>query len=174
MNARTGRSVPEFRQALEDNLYYLRGSAMPSASAYDIYYALAHTVRDYLIDHWRQTSRTQFGQNPKFVYYLSAEYLLGRQLPQNLLYADLIALARTAVDQEERARLYREMQTIVQEDAPWVFVANWKQNAVTSDRVGSFGLEPSFLLHLQALLLHFNRPIPQPRQPRHRTQDHKR
>jgi starch phosphorylase len=99
MNARTGRSVPEFRQALEDNLYYLRGSAMPSASAYDIYYALAHTVRDHLIDHWRQTSRTQFGQNPKFVYYLSAEYLLGRQLPQNLLYADLIALARTAVDQ---------------------------------------------------------------------------
>jgi peptide/nickel transport system substrate-binding protein len=32
------------------------------------------------------------------------------------------------------------MQVIVQEDAPWVFVANWVQNAVTSDRVEGFGL----------------------------------
>jgi peptide/nickel transport system substrate-binding protein len=40
-----------------------------------------------------------------------------------------------ATDQDERAELYKEMQVIVQEDAPWVFVANWKQNAVTSDRV---------------------------------------
>lgn len=61
---------------------------------------------------------------------------------------ELLEAARTATDQAERARLYREMQTIVQEDAPWVFVANWKQNAVTSDRVENFGLEPSFLLHL--------------------------
>jgi len=62
---------------------------------------------------------------------------------------ELLEAARTATDQDERARLYREMQTIVQEDAPWVFVANWKQNAVTSDRVENFGLEPSFLLHLK-------------------------
>ncbi|WP_322097233.1 ABC transporter substrate-binding protein [Pelagibius sp. Alg239-R121] len=64
----------------------------------------------------------------------------------------LLEAARTATDQEERARLYREMQSIVQEDAPWVFVANWKQNAVTSDRVKNFGLEPSFLLHLQKVV----------------------
>lgn len=61
----------------------------------------------------------------------------------------LLEAARTATDQAERARLYKEMQIIVQEDAPWVFVANWKQNAVTSDRVDNFSLEPSFLLHLQ-------------------------
>ncbi|WP_349368032.1 ABC transporter substrate-binding protein [Salinarimonas sp.] len=60
----------------------------------------------------------------------------------------LLEQARTATDQEERARLYREMQTIVQEDAPWVFVANWKQNAVTSDAVGDFALQPSFFLLL--------------------------
>ena len=65
---------------------------------------------------------------------------------------ELLEAARTATDQDERARLYREMQTIVQEDAPWVFVANWKQNAVTSDRVENFGLEPSFLLHLQGVV----------------------
>ncbi len=60
----------------------------------------------------------------------------------------LLEAARAATDQDERAALYKEMQTIVQEDAPWVFVANWKQNAVTSDRVENFTLQPSFFLLL--------------------------
>ena len=60
----------------------------------------------------------------------------------------LLEAARTATDQAERARLYKEMQEIVHEDAPWVFVANWKQNAVTSDRVENFQLQPSFFLLL--------------------------
>ena len=60
----------------------------------------------------------------------------------------LLEAARVATDQDERAQLYREMQVIVQQDAPWVFVANWMQNAVTSDRVSSFSLEPSFFLLL--------------------------
>jgi len=60
----------------------------------------------------------------------------------------LLEAARVATDQEERARLYKQMQTIVQEDAPWVFVANWKQNAVTNDAVENFSLQPSFFLLL--------------------------
>ncbi|WP_424930268.1 ABC transporter substrate-binding protein [Amaricoccus tamworthensis] len=62
---------------------------------------------------------------------------------------DLLEQARVATDQDKRAELYQEMQTIVQEDAPWVFVANWKQNAVTSDRVENFSLQPSFFLLLK-------------------------
>ena len=50
---------------------------------------------------------------------------------------------------KERAKLYKEMQQIVYEDAPWVFVANWKQNAVTSAAVENFKLQPSFFLMLQ-------------------------
>jgi peptide/nickel transport system substrate-binding protein len=61
----------------------------------------------------------------------------------------LLEEARVATDQDRRAELYKQMQTIVQEDAPWVFVANWKQNAVTSDRVESFALQPSFFLLLK-------------------------
>ena len=61
---------------------------------------------------------------------------------------ELLEAARVATDQGERARLYRAMQAIVQEDAPWVFVANWKQNAVTNDRVEGFSLQPSFVLLL--------------------------
>ncbi len=62
---------------------------------------------------------------------------------------ELLEAARASTDQAERARLYQEMQTIVQEDAPWVFVANWKQNAVSSNRVENFALQPSFFLLLK-------------------------
>ncbi len=60
----------------------------------------------------------------------------------------LLEEARVATDQARRAELYKKMQVIVHEDAPWVFVANWKQNAVTSDKVENFQLEPSFFLLL--------------------------
>ena len=61
---------------------------------------------------------------------------------------ELLEAARRSTDQAERAQLYKEMQAIVQEDAPWAFIANWKQNAVTSDRVSDFKLQPSFFLLL--------------------------
>jgi peptide/nickel transport system substrate-binding protein len=62
---------------------------------------------------------------------------------------ELLEKARQSTDQDERAKLYKEMQDIVHEDAPWVFVANWKQNAVTSAAVENFKLQPSFFLMLQ-------------------------
>ncbi|WP_298492177.1 ABC transporter substrate-binding protein [uncultured Maritimibacter sp.] len=65
---------------------------------------------------------------------------------------ELLEKARVATSQDERATLYKEMQAIVQDDAPWVFVANWKQNAVTTDRVENFTLEPSFLLDLSGVV----------------------
>ena len=61
---------------------------------------------------------------------------------------ELLEAARRSTDQVERARLYKAMQEIVQDDAPWAFIANWKQNAVTSDRVSDFKLQPSFFLLL--------------------------
>jgi len=64
---------------------------------------------------------------------------------------ELLEAARRSTDQAERAKLYQEMQEIVQDDAPWAFIANWKQNAVTSDRVSGFKLQPSFFLLLSGV-----------------------
>jgi peptide/nickel transport system substrate-binding protein len=61
----------------------------------------------------------------------------------------LLEKARASSDQAERGKLYQQMQKIVQEDAPWVFVANWKQNAITSKQVQNFTLQPSFFLILK-------------------------
>jgi peptide/nickel transport system substrate-binding protein len=60
----------------------------------------------------------------------------------------LLDEARVTTDMARRARLYRRLQRIVHRDAPWVFVASWKQNAVTTSRVAGFQLQPSFFLRL--------------------------
>ena len=67
---------------------------------------------------------------------------------------DLLQRARREIDRDRRAALYRQMQAIVHEDAPWAFIANWKQNAVTSSRVKGFRLEPSFFLLLHDVVKH--------------------
>ncbi|MGB5985676.1 MAG: glycogen/starch/alpha-glucan phosphorylase, partial [Desulfobacterales bacterium] len=90
-------SVDSFERAVLRNLYYTRGSAVESASARDVYVALAYTVRDCLIDRWADTTRAHYQANPKFVYYLSAEYLLGKQLAQNLFYTGNTDIAREAL-----------------------------------------------------------------------------
>ncbi len=61
---------------------------------------------------------------------------------------DLLEAARQATTEEERAALYREMQEIVYEDAPWLFVGNWVQNAVAVADLQNFRLQPSFFLEL--------------------------
>jgi len=60
----------------------------------------------------------------------------------------LVEAARRETDRAERGRLYRDVARLVHDDAPWVFVASWKQPAVVADRVEGFELEPSFLLEL--------------------------
>ena len=94
---RTGRTPEAFRQNIVDNLYYARGSNVQSAGQYDVYMGLAQTVRNHLVERFRRTVDMRYAVNPRFVYYLSAEYLLGRQLPQNLLYSDTSEIAGHAL-----------------------------------------------------------------------------
>ena len=98
-SGRSGQTVELFKRALVDNLYYARGQGAYTAGSYDIYMALAYTVRDYLMDRWRKTIDRYVEERPKFVYYLSAEYLPGRQITQNLLYTGTLDIARQALDE---------------------------------------------------------------------------
>ena len=95
---RTGRTPEAFRQNIVNNLYYSRGANVQSASPYDIYMALSRTVRNHLVERFRRTVDMRYATNPRMVYYLSAEYLLGRQLPQNLLYSDTADIAAAALE----------------------------------------------------------------------------
>ncbi len=90
-------TVESFEQRVVDNLYHTHGQAVQSASMHDVYMALSYTVRNHLIDRWRRTTEAHYRANPKFVYYLSAEYLPGKQLSQNMLYTDTWHLAQQAL-----------------------------------------------------------------------------
>jgi glycogen phosphorylase len=92
-----GNTLAEFEQDLVDNLYYDRGTTVESASAHDAYWTLAVTIRDRLAERRARTAEAHYATNPKFVYYLSAEYMLGRQLRQNALYTGTADLARQAL-----------------------------------------------------------------------------
>ena len=63
----------------------------------------------------------------------------------------LVEAARRTTDRNERARLYKAIQRIVHEDAPWAVIASWKQNAVTRAGVRGFRLQPSFLLRFEGV-----------------------
>jgi starch phosphorylase len=94
---RLGRTVADFGQDLADNLCYERGTTVESASLADAYWTLAVTIRDRLADRRARTAEAHYVTNPKFVYYLSAEYMPGRQLHQNALYTGTADLARQAL-----------------------------------------------------------------------------
>ncbi len=89
----TATTVKAFKKLLLDNLYHTQGANVYNASPYDIYRALAFSVRDQLVGRWRETVDAYYRADPKIVIYLSAEYLLGRQLEKNMLYTDTMKLA---------------------------------------------------------------------------------
>jgi len=82
-------SVDGFVKEFLRELNFGQGVTLAQSTVNDQYLALARTVRHYLMARWLETSRRQFEQQTKGVAYLSAEYLLGRQLGNALLATDL-------------------------------------------------------------------------------------
>ncbi|NBD16237.1 MAG: glycogen phosphorylase, partial [Cyanobacteria bacterium] len=94
---RTGLSIPTLRRALADNLFYIQGKFPRIATPNDYYMALAYTVRDRLLQRWLSTIRTYLDQNVKVVSYLSAEFLLGPHLGNNLINLGIYEQVQQAV-----------------------------------------------------------------------------
>ncbi len=82
---RTGTTVATLKRALADNLYYIQGKDETFATLYDYYMALAYTVRDRLVHRRIKTAQAYFEKDTKIVCYLSAEFLIGRLLLNNLI-----------------------------------------------------------------------------------------
>lgn len=94
---RTGTSIEAIRRAIADNLYYMLGVDIPFATPHDYYLALAYSVRDRLVHRWIKTVQTYFSSDSKAVFYLSAEFLMGRQLGNNLINAGLWEATKQAL-----------------------------------------------------------------------------
>jgi starch phosphorylase len=82
---RTGLSIPTLRRAIADNLLYLQGKIPDIATINDYYLALAYTIRDRLLPRWLATSQVYLKPDVKVVCYLSAEFLVGPHLANNLI-----------------------------------------------------------------------------------------
>ena len=96
---RTGLSVSAIKQAILDNLAYIQGRFAPIATKNDYYMALAYTVRDRMLDLWTRTAKTYFEKASRTVCYLSAEFLLGPHLGNNLNNLGIYENVRKAVEE---------------------------------------------------------------------------
>lgn len=92
-------SVDGFVQEFLRELNFGQGVLLSRSTVNDQYLALARTVRHYLMAAWLETGAQRRGAPSKMVGYLSAEYLLGRQLSNNLLASDLADTAEEAMRQ---------------------------------------------------------------------------
>ena len=82
---RTGTSTADLKQAILDNLYYVQGRIPELATPIDWYMAVSYTVRDRAMNDWIKSFSLMRHEDIKIVGYLSAEFLIGPQLGNNLL-----------------------------------------------------------------------------------------
>jgi glycogen phosphorylase len=98
-DSRRGTDVDAWQRAFRENLFYAVGRFPATATANDNYLALAYSVRDRLLDRWIKTSETYYGRQVRTVCYLSAEYLLGPHLGNNLINLGAFETARQAIEE---------------------------------------------------------------------------
>jgi starch phosphorylase len=111
-HTRTGLSIGHLKRAIVDNLMYEQGKYPAVATDLDFYLAIASAVRDRLLQKWVNTARTYGDADVRVVCYLSAEYLLGPHLANNLLNLGIDGHARQAIEE-----LGLNVQVILDEEA---------------------------------------------------------
>ena len=68
------------KQALQNHLIFSCFKTDKVATPRDWYHTAAYTVRDHVVERWVRTSASYYDQDPKRIYYLSLEFLIGRML----------------------------------------------------------------------------------------------
>ncbi len=96
-DVRTGTSVSALKTAIVDNLLYYQGRFPESATDMDWYLALAYSVRARLLKRWLYSEQTYKDNGSRTVCYLSAEFLIGPQLGNNLINMGLWDHVKTAL-----------------------------------------------------------------------------
>ena len=74
-----------FKKSVKDNVKFLYRKTIEEATQEQIFQAVSYTVKDVIIDNWLATQKAYDEQDPKIVYYMSMEFLMGRALGNNLI-----------------------------------------------------------------------------------------
>jgi starch phosphorylase len=96
---RTGIDIETIKRAFLDNLFYIQAKFPRVATKNDYYMALAYTARDRLLNRWLHTNETYLEKAPRTVAYLSAEFLLGPHLGNNLINLGLYNVVKQAMEE---------------------------------------------------------------------------
>ena len=74
-----------FKKSVSDNVKNLYRKTLTEASRQEIFQAVSYTVKDVIIDQWIATQHVLDRDDPKILYYMSMEFLMGRALGNNLI-----------------------------------------------------------------------------------------
>ena len=74
-----------FKKAVSDNVKALYRKNLQEASEQQLFQAVCYAVKDTIIDNWMETQKAYDKKDPKTVYYLSMEFLMGRALGNSLI-----------------------------------------------------------------------------------------
>ena len=96
---RTGMSVEAIKHAFLENLFFVQGKPVALATQHDYYMALAHLVRDRMLYRWNGTAESYTQDRCRTVCYLSAEFLMGPHLGNNLINMGIYDQVKAAMEE---------------------------------------------------------------------------
>ena len=88
-----------FKKDVVDNVRRLYRKEFEDASAQEAYQAVALAIKDTVITNWLATEKAVNEQDPKIVYYMSMEFLMGRALGNNLINLCTYEKVKEALDE---------------------------------------------------------------------------
>ena len=89
----------EFIEDVKENVKNLYRKTLEEASQQEIFQAVSYTVKDVIIDDWLATQKAFDKQDPKMVYYMSMEFLMGRALGNNMINLKMYKEVKEALEE---------------------------------------------------------------------------
>ncbi|MDD6617593.1 MAG: glycogen/starch/alpha-glucan family phosphorylase, partial [Clostridiales bacterium] len=88
-----------FKESVKENVKSLYRKNIEEATPQQIFQAVAYAVEDVIMDNWMATQEAYEKQDPKIVYYMSMEFLMGRALGNNIINLKAEKEIREALDE---------------------------------------------------------------------------
>ena len=88
-----------FKRSVVYNVKTLYRKSMEEATPQQIFQAVSYAIKDAVVDHWMTSQKEYEKQDPKMVYYLSMEFLMGRALGNNIINLQAYKPVKDALDE---------------------------------------------------------------------------
>lgn len=102
----------KFKEEIVDHLRNFPRKTVDFATPEEIYQAVAFATRDIITDNWIETQKLYNKNNPKILYYLSMEFLIGRAFGNNLLNMELIEGVKEALEELNLKTTLSELEDV--------------------------------------------------------------